>query len=97
VIVIAGARDKWLERKMVGLGAKSFLNKPVRFETLRGELANYVDILAAPGGCVKLTFRPRADVIAIGEGPPFGALIQGAVDPDEHVACPGSVGRGRSV
>lgn len=48
VIVVTGARDKWLERKMVGLGAKSFLTKPVRFEVLRDELANHIDILAEP-------------------------------------------------
>jgi CheY-like chemotaxis protein len=48
VIVVTGARDKWLERKMYGLGAKSFLTKPVRFEALRDELASYIDILAEP-------------------------------------------------
>jgi CheY-like chemotaxis protein len=48
VIVITGARDKWLERKMYGLGAKRFLTKPVHFETLRDELAKYIDILTEP-------------------------------------------------
>ncbi|MEX2317292.1 MAG: response regulator [Pirellulales bacterium] len=48
VIIITGVRDKSLERKMYGLGAKRFLNKPVQFDALRNELANYIDILAEP-------------------------------------------------
>jgi CheY-like chemotaxis protein len=48
VIVITGVRDKSLERKMYGLGAKRFLTKPVQFETLRDELAKYIDILMEP-------------------------------------------------
>jgi CheY-like chemotaxis protein len=48
VIVITGTRDKALERKMYGLGAKCFLNKPVQFEALRNELANFIDILTEP-------------------------------------------------
>jgi CheY-like chemotaxis protein len=48
VIVITGVRDKSLERKMYGLGAKRFLTKPVQFETLRDELAKYIEILAVP-------------------------------------------------
>jgi CheY-like chemotaxis protein len=48
VIVITGMHDKSLERKMYGLGAKRFLNKPVQFDALRDELANYIDILAEP-------------------------------------------------
>ncbi|MEX0613840.1 MAG: response regulator, partial [Pirellulales bacterium] len=48
VIVITGVRDKSLERKMYGLGAKRFLTKPVPFETLRDELAKYIEILAVP-------------------------------------------------
>jgi CheY-like chemotaxis protein len=48
VIVITGVLDKWLERKMYGLGASRFLNKPVQFDTLRDELAKSIDILAEP-------------------------------------------------
>jgi len=48
VIIITGVRDKWLERKMFGLGAAGFLNKPVQFSALRDELANFIDILAEP-------------------------------------------------
>jgi len=48
VIVITGVRDKSLERKMYGLGAKRFLTKPIQFDALRDELANYMDILAEP-------------------------------------------------
>jgi CheY-like chemotaxis protein len=48
VIVLTGIRDKSLERKMYGLGAKSYLTKPIEFETLRDELAKHIEILAAP-------------------------------------------------
>jgi CheY-like chemotaxis protein len=48
VIVITGVRDKSLERKMYNLGAKRFLTKPVAFDTLRDELAKYIEILAVP-------------------------------------------------
>ena len=48
VIVITGVRDKSLERKMYGLGAERFLTKPVQFETLRDELAKFIEILNVP-------------------------------------------------
>jgi CheY-like chemotaxis protein len=48
VIVVAGMRDKALERKMYGLGARRFFTKPVKFEALRDELANYIEILNVP-------------------------------------------------
>jgi CheY-like chemotaxis protein len=48
VIMITGVRDKSLERKVYGLGAKCFLTKPVKFETLRDELAKYIEILSVP-------------------------------------------------
>jgi CheY-like chemotaxis protein len=48
VIVITGVRDKWLERKMYGLGAEAFLTKPVQFGALRKELARHIDILSEP-------------------------------------------------
>ncbi len=48
VIVLTGIRDKSLERKMYGLGAKSYLTKPIKFETLRDELAKHIEILAMP-------------------------------------------------
>jgi response regulator RpfG family c-di-GMP phosphodiesterase len=48
VIMLTGVRDKWLERKMYGLGASAFLTKPVPFETLRSTLAHHINILSAP-------------------------------------------------
>jgi CheY-like chemotaxis protein len=48
VIILTGVRDKWLERKMYGLGASGFLNKPVQFDALRSALARHIDILAEP-------------------------------------------------
>jgi CheY-like chemotaxis protein len=48
VIILTGVRDKWLERKMYGLGASGFLNKPVQFDALRSALARHLDILAEP-------------------------------------------------
>ena len=48
VIVITGRRDGHLERRCLGMGAASFLTKPVRFEALHAELAKHIDILARP-------------------------------------------------
>jgi CheY-like chemotaxis protein len=48
VIVITGVKDKVLERRMLAMGAAAFLNKPVAFERLRAELAQYIDILSSP-------------------------------------------------
>jgi CheY-like chemotaxis protein len=48
VIVVTGVRDKWLERKMYGLGASAFLTKPASFEVIRSTLARHIDILAEP-------------------------------------------------
>jgi response regulator RpfG family c-di-GMP phosphodiesterase len=46
VIVLTGVCDRWLERKMYGLGASAFLTKPV--DSLRAALARHIDILAEP-------------------------------------------------
>ena len=51
VIMLTGVRDKWLERKMYGLGASAFLTKPVKFETLRSILARHINILSARLTC----------------------------------------------
>jgi CheY-like chemotaxis protein len=48
VIVVTGVRDKALERKMYGLGASGFLTKPVQFESLREQLARFMNILLEP-------------------------------------------------
>jgi response regulator RpfG family c-di-GMP phosphodiesterase len=45
VVVISGAKDKMLQRRMLAMGATAFLEKPVNFESLRSHLANYLDIL----------------------------------------------------
>jgi CheY-like chemotaxis protein len=45
VLVITGTRDKVLERRMLAMGAAAFFEKPIDFDKLRKQLANYVDIL----------------------------------------------------
>ncbi len=45
VFVITGTRDKVLERRMLAMGAAAFFEKPIDFETLRKQLANYINIL----------------------------------------------------
>jgi response regulator RpfG family c-di-GMP phosphodiesterase len=47
VIVITGVKDKMLERRMMAMGAAAYLEKPVHFDALRGQLARFIDILAA--------------------------------------------------
>lgn len=47
VIIVTGVKDRMLERKMMYLGADSFLNKPVPFATIRDHLAKHISILAA--------------------------------------------------
>lgn len=45
VVVISGARDKTLQRRMLSMGATAFFEKPVVFEQLRDHLSNFIDIL----------------------------------------------------
>jgi CheY-like chemotaxis protein len=47
VIIITGAKDKVLERRMLAMGAAAFFEKPVSMDRLRDELAKHIDILAA--------------------------------------------------
>ena len=48
VVMITGVKDKSVERKVRGLGAAAYFEKPVKFEDLRHELSKYIDILAEP-------------------------------------------------
>jgi CheY-like chemotaxis protein len=48
VFVVTGTKDKMLERRMLAMGAAGFFLKPVNFDSLRQQLANHIDILAAP-------------------------------------------------
>lgn len=48
VFMITGVKDRNIERRVRGLGAVAYFEKPIRFEALRGELAQYIDILAEP-------------------------------------------------
>ena len=45
VIVLTGKQDKFLERKMLGLGAARFMTKPYVFEDLLEELRKHIDLL----------------------------------------------------
>jgi CheY-like chemotaxis protein len=45
VVVISGARDKTLQRRLLAMAALAFFEKPVDFETLRNHLSQYVNIL----------------------------------------------------
>ncbi len=44
VIILTGRKDRFLERKLLGMGAVRFLNKPVDFKELLGELRQYIDL-----------------------------------------------------
>jgi len=44
VIMLTGRKDRFLERKLLGLGAARFLNKPVDFNDLLGELKQHIDV-----------------------------------------------------
>ena len=48
VIVITGRKDKQLKLRMKELGAVSHLTKPLKFDDLRKQLAQYIDILSRP-------------------------------------------------
>lgn len=53
VIVITGRKDRTLERKMLNLGAATFMHKPLEFESLLGELRKYIDVLSRPADVPK--------------------------------------------
>ncbi len=44
VIMLTGKKDRFLERKILGLGAARFFNKPVDFSELLDELRLHIDI-----------------------------------------------------
>ena len=44
VIMLTGKKDRFLERKLLGLGAARFFNKPVDFSELLDELRQHIDI-----------------------------------------------------
>lgn len=46
VTMLTGVKDKMVERRMLNLGAKGYLTKPIPFDKVRNELAKYIDILA---------------------------------------------------
>jgi DNA-binding response OmpR family regulator len=45
VVVVTGRRDKALERKLIGLGAAAYLQKPVDMAALLAALGRHVDVL----------------------------------------------------
>ena len=44
VIMLTGKKDRFLERKLLGMGAARFFNKPVDFSDILDELRNHIDI-----------------------------------------------------
>jgi len=44
VIMLTGRKDRFLERKLLGMGAERFFNKPVNFTELLDELRQHIDI-----------------------------------------------------
>jgi len=44
VIMLTGKKDRFLERKLLGIGAARFFNKPVDFNELLDELRQHIDI-----------------------------------------------------
>ena len=44
VFILTGRKDRFLERKMIGLGAERFFNKPVDFKELLEELRKHIDV-----------------------------------------------------
>lgn len=47
VIMLTGAGDRNLERRLLNMGADCYLGKPVEFDRLRRELQRHIDILAS--------------------------------------------------
>lgn len=48
VVMLTGNKDRSVQRRLMALGAAAYFNKPVRFEVLRRELSQYVEILSEP-------------------------------------------------
>lgn len=48
VVMLTGNKDRSVQRKLMALGAAAYFNKPVRFDELRRELSQYVEILSEP-------------------------------------------------
>jgi CheY-like chemotaxis protein len=48
VFMITGVKDKMLERRVIAMGVAGYFLKPVNFERLRAELAEYVVALKSP-------------------------------------------------
>jgi DNA-binding response OmpR family regulator len=48
VIILTGAKDDALRRRLLARGAAAFFHKPCDFAALREELARHIEILAAP-------------------------------------------------
>ena len=48
VVMITGRKERWLERKVIGMGAAKFMNKPPVFEELLDELRKHIDVLPQP-------------------------------------------------
>ncbi|QDS98307.1 response regulator [Adhaeretor mobilis] len=48
VVMLTGNKDRNIQRRLMALGAVAYFNKPVRFDQLRGELSNYIEILDTP-------------------------------------------------
>ena len=48
VIMITGIKDKMLERRVLAMGAKAYLVKPVDFEQLRKVLSEFMPLLRQP-------------------------------------------------
>lgn len=48
VVMLTGNKDRSVQRKLMALGAAAYYNKPVRFDELRRELSQYVEILGEP-------------------------------------------------
>ena len=55
VIVLTGKKDRFLERRLLGMGASLFLNKPPQFDRLIAELKRHVD---CEEGCPETTETP---------------------------------------
>jgi CheY-like chemotaxis protein len=69
VIIITGARDKVLERRMLAMGAAAFFEKPVSMDRLRDELAKHIDILdvakdSLPRNAPCTAFRPKFSTVS---------------------------------
>lgn len=48
VVMLTGNKDRTVQRNLMALGAAAYFNKPVRFDELRRELSQYVEILSEP-------------------------------------------------